>query len=338
MTWTAEVSEPANETLTSGKHRGGVRFGVGYLAMLLRNRFYVGEVVHRGQIYPGEQLPILDRKSFNAVQDKLAAGANARQLTLHASPSILAGRIFDEHGNRMTPVHTNKQGARYRYYVAHTALQERGSRKSKTRINAADIEAAILAALCKHLAAHRQETSPVTDHELIAMHVERIVVKSQEVEISLGDGHLLSIQRLQDQATATKGIVHAPDFQKPMPDHSRDLLLKTIAKARCWNDDIVEGRVASFADIAENEDKVERHIRLLAPLAFVSPRVISNIADGTLPGATVTGLAKSVSYSWFRQKTQSEVMLPAAKPTRKTLARHSDVTKTWTSVHRDRPD
>jgi hypothetical protein len=34
-------------------------------------------------------------------------------------------------------------------------------------------------------------------------------------------------------------------------------------------DIIVEGRVASLAEIAAREGRVERHIRLLAPLAFV---------------------------------------------------------------------
>ena len=57
------------------------------------------------------------------MQAKLVASANARQLKLKASPSILAGRIFDERGDRMTPTH--KQGARYRYYVSHATLQKR---------------------------------------------------------------------------------------------------------------------------------------------------------------------------------------------------------------------
>ena len=81
------------------------------------------------------------------MQDKLTAGTNVRLLKLHTPPSILTGRIFDERGNRMTPVHTNKQGARYRYYVSHTSLQERGSGKAKTRINTAEVEMTILAAL-----------------------------------------------------------------------------------------------------------------------------------------------------------------------------------------------
>ena len=62
---------------------------------------------------------------FEAVQAKLAASATARQLRLKASPAILAGRLFDDRGNRMTPTHTNKRGARYRYYVSHAILQKR---------------------------------------------------------------------------------------------------------------------------------------------------------------------------------------------------------------------
>ena len=100
------------QVLSTGQIRGGIRFGVGGLAYLLRNRFLVGDVVYRGEVHPGEQEPIVDRALFEAVQAKLAAGANERQLKLKASPSILAGLIFDDRGNRMTPTHTNKQGAR----------------------------------------------------------------------------------------------------------------------------------------------------------------------------------------------------------------------------------
>ena len=88
-----------------------------------------------------------------------------------------------------------------------------------------------------------------------------------------------------------------------MSDHSRELLLRAIAKARYWIEDIVAGRAASFAEIAESEGNVERHIRLLAPLAFVSPRVISSIVEGSSPSMTVTGLAKNTDYSWITQPT-----------------------------------
>jgi site-specific DNA recombinase len=89
-----------------------------------------------------------------------------------------------------------------------------------------------------------------------------------------------------------KGIIHEPSAKPAMKAESRDALLAAIAKARGWIDDLRLGR-ASFAEIAQREAQGERHIRLLAPLAFVSPRIIAAIVDGTAPvDLTVTGLAK----------------------------------------------
>jgi site-specific DNA recombinase len=84
-----------------------------------------------------------------------------------------------------------------------------------------------------------------------------------------------------------------------MSPESRNSLLTAIAKARARIDDLVEGHVASFAEIAKQEGKVERHVRFLASLAFVSPRIVSAILKGSAhPGLTVTDLAKAAAYSW----------------------------------------
>jgi mannose-6-phosphate isomerase-like protein (cupin superfamily) len=103
--------------------------------------------------------------------------------------------------------------------------------------------------------------------------------------------------------SAVKGIVHMPCATPSMKPSSRDALLAAIAKARSWIEDIRLGRVAALTDIAEREGQVERHIRLLAPLAFLSPRIIAAIFDGTAPAdLTVTALAKALSYSWAEQE------------------------------------
>ena len=60
-----------------------------------------------------------------AVQAKLAERAVQRKLTQSRSPSILAGLIFDDRGNPMSPSHANKKGVRYRYYVSQALLQSR---------------------------------------------------------------------------------------------------------------------------------------------------------------------------------------------------------------------
>jgi site-specific DNA recombinase len=303
------------QTLATGQTRGGIRFGVGSLAHLLQNRFYIGEVVYRSATHPGEQEPILDRELFDAVQAKLAAGANTRQLKLRASPSILAGRIFDECGNRMTPTHTNKQGARYRYYVSHAILQNRNNEAGTvTRVSAPEIEGTVIDALRNHLDA---DNSVRTERELIEQ-VEQIVVKDQTVEIHLtgeagseptkrvaahppskdGPAAVIRVPRSTNPSMTVKGILHSSSSGPTMPADERNVLLTAIAKARAWVDDIMKGRVASFAEIARHEGKVERHIRLLAPLAFVSPRMILDIVNGVLPRITVTDLAKRIPYCW----------------------------------------
>jgi site-specific DNA recombinase len=99
-----------------------------------------------------------------------------------------------------------------------------------------------------------------------------------------------------------KGIVHVPAHNTPMKPGSRETLLIAVAKARKWMKD-VERHGQSFADIAVGEGKAERHIRYLTRLAFVSPRIITAIIDGTAPaGITATTLMAGLSLSWAEQE------------------------------------
>jgi hypothetical protein len=295
--------------------RGGIRFGVGPLAHLLRNRFYIGEVVYKGKVHPGEQAPIIDPELFEAVQAKLAAGSNARQLKLRGTPSILAGRLFDDRGNRMTPTHTNKKGARYRYYVSHPILQKRnGESGTVSRVSASEIEAVILTAARSHLDEHRSLAvhGRMSDQDLIAESVERVVLKPMAIEIrfaipeqadadSKRTAAVIAVPWKPTGISILKGVVHTPEAKALMTLAERDALLTAIAKARAWIEDLTEGRFTSFAEIAKREGKVERHIRLLALLAFVSPSLVADIVDGTAPASPITSLAKGLDYCWTRQ-------------------------------------
>src|SRR6266480_3021894 len=138
--------------LSNGRTIGDGRFGVGALAHLLKNRFYIGEVVYRGEVHRGEHEPILESGLFEAVQGKLAAQAVARRCRLRGPSALLTGRLFDEYGNRMSPTHANKVGARYRYYVSRAVLQKKPQVPvSLGRVPAAELEALVLAALRNHL-------------------------------------------------------------------------------------------------------------------------------------------------------------------------------------------
>jgi site-specific DNA recombinase len=313
--------------LADGRVRGGVRFGVGSLGHLLKNRFYIGEVVYRGEVHRAEHEPILDPDLFAAVQAKLSANAVVRQVRLKGSPAILTGRIFDERGNRMSPTHSNKGGVRYRYYVSHAIVHQRKAEAgSVARVPAPEIENLVLDGVRTHLAALGEaESTTLADRDLIDRYVDRVIVKPQALDVRLVLTSETSAQTAQPSTddpepglipsttitlawtapsfAAVKGIVHAPAAKPAMKPASRDALLTAIVKARGWIDDIRLGRIASLAEISQREGQGERHIRLLAPLAFVSPRIIAAIADGTAPAdLTVTGLAKALPYSWAEQE------------------------------------
>ena len=151
-------------TLKTGRTVGGIPFTRGPLAYLLRNRFYIGEVVFRGEVFPGEQPAILDRDLFDAVQAKLDVQRNNHTAARAKSESALIGRIYDDRGNRMSPSHVGKQGIRYRYYVSSPLLQgQPGNAGSVRRVPAAEIEALVGQAVREHLKdwRHLTDTSSV---------------------------------------------------------------------------------------------------------------------------------------------------------------------------------
>jgi site-specific DNA recombinase len=311
--------------LANGRLIGGGAFGVGALAYLLKNRFYIGEVVYRGEVHRGDHAPILDRRLFEAVQGKLAVQTVARRCRLRGSPALLTGRLFDDRGHRMSPSHTNKGGVRYRYYVSQALLQNKAQGAGSIgRVPAAEIEALVLTALRHHLQASGAEPQPTarSDRDLIERHVERITLTPKHITLQMrpssdaadaGRGAedadavedlraaTITIPWSGPMPAAVKGIVQVPAHNTPITPSRRETLLTAIAKARQWVDDL--GRTATFAQIARREGKVERHVRLLAPLAFLSPRIVAAIIDGTAPAnLTATSLARALPYSWAEQE------------------------------------
>jgi hypothetical protein len=132
-------------TFASGRVKGRGPYSVGALAHFLKNRFYIGKAVYRGESHSGEHASIIDRCTFEAVQAKLADNARVRRVRVEGSPAILMGRIFDDRGNRMTPSHSNRDGVRYRYYVSHAVLQRREKDAGRvTRVPAIQLERLVM--------------------------------------------------------------------------------------------------------------------------------------------------------------------------------------------------
>ena len=83
-------------TLKTGQTVGGIPFTRGSLAHLLRNRFYIGEVVFKGETLAGEQPAVVDRRLFEAVQAKLNQQVTNHRVSRTNSAALLSGRIYDD--------------------------------------------------------------------------------------------------------------------------------------------------------------------------------------------------------------------------------------------------
>jgi DNA invertase Pin-like site-specific DNA recombinase len=185
--------------LADGRTVGGIPFTRGPLAYLLRNRFYIGEVRYKGEIFPGEQQPILDRGLFDAVQARLEQQRTHHTTTRQTSDALLMGLIFDDQGQRMTPTYAVKNGVRYRYYISSSLHQGSKARAGTlNRVPSIEIETLVIAAVRKRFsietAAHigsrtmckatANDLAGPTDKSLIAT-VLRVDVMSGQLAVTL---------------------------------------------------------------------------------------------------------------------------------------------------------
>ena len=304
----AEGLKPKPRQLANGHTVQAAGYRVGPLAHLLKNRFYLGEVVYQGEICRGEHSPILDQDLFEAVQQKMSEQAVERSNRRLSSPALLSGKFFDDRGNPMTPSYASKSGVRYRYYVSHALLQgQKTSAGSVARVSAPEVEKLVLDSLRAGVE-HDQG-----DREIVDARLRRAVVGRESIVIQLKT----SVTDLEPEEAAIeailipfsppaiprKGVAHHPAVKEPLSDASRNALLTAIAKARGWAESARKDPAFDFASLAAREKLSARYIRLLMPLAFLSPRVIDAIADGDVPAdLTPTALSRNLPLAWAEQE------------------------------------
>ena len=107
--------------------------------------------MHKDNTYPGLHEPIVGEPLWNEVQAALAENRVERVTrSRSAAPSLLAGLVFDDSGERMSPTHANKKGTRYRYYVSQSLIKRGRPTASDAacRVQAADLERFVEDRLC----------------------------------------------------------------------------------------------------------------------------------------------------------------------------------------------
>ena len=226
----------------SGRRWGGKPFARGALYLMLQNRIYLGETVHKDKSYPGEHESIVDRELWDAVQAKLTEN-RVERVTSGATgdPSLLAGLLYDGEGSMMTPTHAVKNGKRYRYYVSRSLIT--GSKTMAPdgrRIPAAEIERLVADRVCTFLsnAAEIFEAIQGWNHEVAELKrlVER-AVKLSKAWATHSPARTRSILRaliVRIDVQATKVDIHL--VPACLPDLLRDNPLDPPPASECAED------------------------------------------------------------------------------------------------------
>jgi DNA invertase Pin-like site-specific DNA recombinase len=325
-------------TGSTGRMHGGRPLSRGYIYKLLGNPLYVGRIAHKGKTYEGQHPAIVDPETWDAAQAGLAANTRAQSAGRRASePSLLAGKLFDESGARLTPSHAVKSGRRYRYYVsahliARSAQDATDRPPDGWRLPAREIERIVGDTVTGLLADPALLTSAARDAGMAADSiagllraaaglrgdsinlVERVDLGADRIAIRVNLApltgetavtvlHAIPVRlrrRGAEMRLVLEGQGNGSGTAKPDP-----ALIKAVVRAHKWFDDLVSGRAASLGAIAQMEDCSDRYVGHLMPLAFLAPDIVEAILAGTQPvELTAETLTKRTDLPlyWAEQK------------------------------------
>lgn len=121
--------------------------------------------------------------------------------------------------------------------------------------------------------------------------VHRIVLKSDGFELSINlativvhDDEILLEKtisaRFKKRGVELRLIIGAAESNLASIDRG---LIKTIAKARRWANEILTGKASSLTEIAKNEGLAFQYVSRTLPLAFLAPDLVEAILEGKQP-------------------------------------------------------
>lgn len=289
----------------TGRSWGGTKFGRGALYCLLRNPVYVGRVSHKGQVYEGRQAPIVELAVWENAQQLLTnKGAPRQRRQVIPGGRLLAGRLFDDQGNAMSPSYTTRpSGKRYAYYVSQALLQNEKERAGAvSRVPAEEVERLVLEVLAT-------SSTDKNKAEVTRDSIERVVVFKDRIEIVRpagttdddsegGGGHRTIVVPAR---LAHRNRAKVLDDGTPAPDQT---VIRAVARAHEWRSWLEEGQAHSYRDIAARAKVNPGYVQAVLPLAFLEPRLTRELLDGRrqINGGLMDLLRRGIPIDWQQQR------------------------------------
>jgi site-specific DNA recombinase len=329
----------------SGKATGGGLISRGHLYKILSNPIYLGRLTHKGQVHEGLHDPIIDQEKWHRVQALLAEHIQRNSGARQHSDALLAGKLFDDRGNRMSQSHATKKGRRWRYYVSQAILQGRKQHAgSVARLPALEIERSVAEAVRGTLSAsdgrhssgsltgQRQTSSAPADRAAmrrgvvdnvanLPAAVERVVISRTTIEIELAESatgddqnRILIIPWTPPSPYRRREIIQGegeqPSATRPMKAKARAILIEALRDAHRWLDELTSNSNQTVESFAARRGKTERWIRRTISLAFLSPALVKAAIDGQLPRGFGVKRLMDLPLIWADQWTALGLKAP----------------------------
>jgi site-specific DNA recombinase len=285
------------------RYNGGIPFTYGPLAHFLKNRIYLGEVHHGGKWFEGEHEAIVDRMTFDQVQQLLATKSNGRIAKRSESGALLMGKLYDDRGNLMSPSFSTKNGVRYRFYVSSALLRGRKTEAGSVgRVPAAEIESTVLAALKTYQNRGKSDNGPDPGTML-----DRVVVARDQLRITTagtGDGDRTTQEIRIAWATKTRDPAAKVEANAVPEGAHNEGLIQSVVRAHAWMHSLREGAHKSIETLAAANRLHPKVVRQALRLAFLSPEVTSAILKGSQPAALSSArVPKLLPLSWTEHQS-----------------------------------
>ena len=328
-TWLASQQICSKAVTTSkGRQRGGLPFSRGALFHLLKNRVYLGLIVHGSKAYPGAHPAIIDEDVFEAVQSGLKLNARRH----HERPNRVAeaplkGRIFDVDGHPMSPSFAHGgRGQVYRYYVS--APLQQGGRLAEgaiRRVPAPVIEtklAQIIDRLCPANASddplnrlHRVEVHP-TSLQLLLPIALLPAVKSRlgAGEEVAADASLLTCLRLvlplRMRTRGGRTWITTPSQQTPATARRDPALIRVLRQAH----EMLDSDSHGLPTMATSP--VSPYHRRILQLALLAPELQLAILEGRQPAGLNIERVMAIATipAWADQVQEFQVSRRHSRP------------------------
>ena len=270
----------------------------------------------------------------------LQSGAAVARGSRHkATRSLLAGKLFDETGDRLTPSHARKNGKRLRYYISRRLVQDRRRKHPDAwRLPAAQVEGLLAELIGQHLTrpdaavamtenftaaeltdALNRLQEPVTVTERLSL-IERVDLRPGKLTVRLDKAMIAELLGGKpEQVNPAELTIEAP-FQMRRRGVELKLhlgvasveidriLVENIMKGRRWLAMLIAGK--TFSEIADTEGVSKRRVQDVTNLALLSPELLDRIAAGEQPnGLNTNYLIKArLSAVWSKQREQLDTL------------------------------